>query len=181
MSIVSRLAPGLAAEIGANRELAKRAAVLHDIGKGAENDSDQNHAEVGMDMARKMNEDAKVVNAVGSHHNAIEPTSIEAIIVQIADAISAARPGARRETMDNYVKRLENLEAIAEGFNGVEKAYAIQAGRELRILVNNEKIPDNEVKDLARNIAKQIENDLRYPGRIRLTMIRETRIIEYAR
>jgi ribonuclease Y len=171
----------LAAEIGANRELAKRAAVLHDIGKGAENDSDQNHAEVGMDMARKMNEDAKVVNAVGAHHNDIEPTSIEAIIVQIADAISAARPGARRETIDNYVKRLENLESIAESFNGVEKAYAIQAGRELRVLVNNEKIPDLEVKDLARNIAKQIESDLRYPGRIKITMIRETRIIEYAR
>lgn len=178
---VAIIAGMLAAEIGANRELAKRAAVLHDIGKGAENDSDQNHAEVGMDMARKMNEDAKVVNAVGAHHNDIEPTSIEAIIVQIADAISAARPGARRETMDNYVKRLENLESIAESFNGVEKAYAIQAGRELRVLVNNEKIPDIEVKDLARNIAKQIESDLRYPGRIKITMIRETRIIEYAR
>ena len=178
---VAIIAGMLAAEIGANRELAKRAAVLHNIGKGAENDSDQNHAEVGMDMARKMNEDAKVVNAVGAHHNDIEPTSIEAIIVQIADAISAARPGARRETMDNYVKRLENLESIAESFNGVEKAYAIQAGRELRVLVNNEKIPDIEVKDLARNIAKQIESDLRYPGRIKITMIRETRIIEYAR
>ncbi|MBQ0167584.1 MAG: ribonuclease Y [Treponema sp.] len=178
---VAIIAGMLAAEIGADRELAKRAAVLHDIGKGAENDSDQNHAEVGMDMARKMGEDPRVVNAVGAHHNDIEPTSIEAIIVQIADAISAARPGARRETMDNYVKRLENLEAIAEGFNGVEKAYAIQAGRELRVLVNNEKIPDAEVKDLARNIAKQIESDLRYPGRIKITMIRETRIIEYAR
>ena len=178
---VAIIAGMLAAEIGANRELAKRAAVLHDIGKGAENDSDQNHAEVGMDMARKMNEDAKVVNAVGSHHNDIEPTSIEAIIVQIADAISAARPGARRETIDNYVKRLENLETIAESFNGVEKAYAIQAGRELRVLINNEKIPEGEVKDLARNIAKQIESDLRYPGRIKITMIRETRIIEYAR
>ena len=178
---VAIIAGMLAAEIGADRELAKRAAVLHDIGKGAENDSDQNHAEVGMDMARKMGEDPRVVNAVGAHHNDIEPTSIEAIIVQIADAISAARPGARRETMDNYVKRLENLEAIAEGFNGVEKAYAIQAGRELRVLVNNEKIPDADVKDLARNIAKQIESDLRYPGRIKITMIRETRIIEYAR
>lgn len=178
---VAIIAGMLAAEIGADRELAKRAAVLHDIGKGAENDSDQNHAEVGMDMARKMGEDPRVVNAVGAHHNDIEPSSLEAIIVQIADAISAARPGARRETMDNYVKRLENLEAIAEGFNGVEKAYAIQAGRELRVLVNNEKIPDAEVKDLARSIAKQIESDLRYPGRIKITMIRETRIIEYAR
>lgn len=178
---VATVASMIAAEIGADRDLAKRAAILHDIGKGAENDSDQNHAEVGAEMARKMGEDSRVVNAIAAHHNDIEPSTIEAIIVQIADAISAARPGARRETIDNYVKRLENLEAIAEGFDGVEKAYAIQAGRELRILVNNEKVADNEVKQLASNIAKQIENDLKYPGRIRITMIRETRIIEYAR
>ena len=178
---VARIAVMIASEIGADRELAKRAAILHDIGKGAENDSDQNHAEVGAELARKMGESALVINAIAAHHNDVEATSIEAIIVQIADAISAARPGARRETIDNYVKRLENLEAIAEGFTGVEKAYAIQAGRELRVLVNNEKIPDSDVKDLARNIAKQIETDLRYPGRIRLTMIRETRIVEYAR
>lgn len=178
---VARIAVMIASEIGADRELAKRAAILHDIGKGAENDSDQNHAEVGAELARKMGENASVINAIAAHHNDVEATSIEAIIVQIADAISAARPGARRETIDNYVKRLENLEAIAEGFAGVEKAYAIQAGRELRVLVNNEKIPDSDVKDLARNIAKQIETDLRYPGRIRLTMIRETRIVEYAR
>ena len=178
---VARIAVMIASEIGADRELAKRAAILHDIGKGAENDSDQNHAEVGEELARKMGENALVINAIAAHHNDVEATSIEAIIVQIADAISAARPGARRETIDNYVKRLENLEAIAEGFTGVEKAYAIQAGRELRVLVNNEKIPDSDVKDLARNIAKQIETDLRYPGRIRLTMIRETRIVEYAR
>ena len=178
---VARIAVMIASEIGADRELAKRAAILHDIGKGAENDSDQNHAEVGAELARKMGENTSVINAIAAHHNDVEATSIEAIIVQIADAISAARPGARRETIDNYVKRLENLEAIAEGFAGVEKAYAIQAGRELRVLVNNEKIPDSDVKDLARNIAKQIETDLRYPGRIRLTMIRETRIVEYAR
>jgi len=178
---VAMIASMLAAELGANRELTKRAAVLHDIGKGAENDSDQNHAEVGAEMARKMGEDPRVVNAIAAHHNDIEPASLEAVIVQIADAISAARPGARRETVDNYVKRLENLEEIAEHFPGVEKAYAIQAGRELRILVNNEKVPDQNVKELAHNIAKQIETDLKYPGRIKLTMIRETRIIEYAR
>ena len=178
---VAMVASMIAAEVGADRELAKRSALLHDIGKGAENDSDQNHAEVGAEIARKMGEDSKVVNAIAAHHNDVEPTTLEAVIVQIADAISAARPGARRETVDNYVKRLENLEAIAENFNGVEKAYAIQAGRELRILVNNEKIADSEVKQLAQNIAKQIENDLKYPGRIRLTMIRETRIVEYAR
>ena len=178
---VALLAGILASEIGANRELAKRAAVLHDIGKGAENDSDQNHAEVGAEMARKMGEDPKIINAIAAHHNDVEPQSIEAVLVQIADAISASRPGARRETVDNYIKRLENLEETAEKFTGVEKAYAIQAGRELRILVNNEKIRDSEVKDLAKQIAKQIETDLRYPGRIKLTMIRETRIIEYAR
>ena len=178
---VAMVASMIAAEVGADRELAKRSALLHDIGKGAENDSDQNHAEVGAEIARKMGEDSKVVNAIAAHHNDVEPTTLEAVIVQIADAISAARPGARRETVDNYVKRLDNLEAIAENFNGVEKAYAIQAGRELRILVNNEKIADGEVKQLAQNIAKQIENDLKYPGRIRLTMIRETRIVEYAR
>jgi len=178
---VAEIASILAAEVGANRELAKRAALLHDIGKGAETDSDQNHAEVGAEMARKMGEDTRIVNAIAAHHNDCEPHTIEAVIVQVADAISAARPGARRETADNYIKRLENLEEIARKFTGVEQAYAIQAGRELRILVNNEKIPDDQVKDLARNIAKQIENDLRYPGRIKITMIRETRIIEYAR
>ena len=178
---VAIIAGMLASEVGANKDLAKRAALLHDIGKGAETDSDQNHAEIGMDLARKIGEDPKVINAIGAHHNDIEPQTIEAIIVQIADAISAARPGARRETIDNYIKRLENLEAIAEQFDGVEKAYAIQAGRELRILVNNEKISDTEVKELARNIAKQVETDLKYPGRIKITMIRETRIVDYAR
>ena len=176
---VAELASILAAEVGANKELAKRAALLHDIGK--ENDSDQNHAEVGAEMARKMGEDPRVVNAIAAHHNDVEPQTIEAVIVQIADAISAARPGARRETVDNYIKRLENLEETAKKFEGVEQAFAIQAGRELRVLVNNEKIPDADVKDLAKQIAKQIETDLRYPGRIKITMIRETRIIEYAR
>lgn len=178
---VAMIASILASEVGANRDIAKRAALLHDIGKGAESDSDQNHAEIGMEMAKKLGEDPLVVNAVGAHHCDIEPASLEAIIVQIADAISAARPGARRETVDNYVKRLENLESIAESFNGVEKAFAIQAGRELRILVNNEKIPENQVKDLAQQIAKKIESELRYPGKIKVTMIRETRIVEYAR
>lgn len=178
---VASIAGILASEIGANKELAKRAAILHDIGKGAEVESDQNHAEIGAEMARKMGEDPRVVNAIGAHHNDIEPTTLEAVLVQIADAISAARPGARKDSVDNYVNRLENLEAIAEKFEGVEKAYAIQAGRELRILVNNEKIADNRVRELASAIAKQIETDLNYPGRIRLTMIRETRIVEYAR
>jgi ribonuclease Y len=178
---VAIIAGVLAAEIGANKELAKRAALLHDIGKGVESDSDLNHAEIGMDMARKMGEDPRVINAIGSHHNDIEPTCVESVIVQIADAISAARPGARRETIDNYLKRLENLENVASSFAGVEKVYAIQAGRELRIVVDQDAVNDDQSRSLAKQIAKKIETDLRYPGRIKVTMIRETRIVEYAR
>jgi ribonuclease Y len=178
---VAIIAGMLAAEVGADRNLAKRAALLHDIGKGVETDSDLNHAEIGMDMARQMGEDPRVINAIGSHHNDIEPTCIESVLVQIADAISAARPGARRETIDNYIKRLENLENIAMSFDGVDKSYAIQAGRELRILVNDEKVNDEGARGLAKDIAHKIENDLRYPGRIKVTVIRETRITEYAR
>jgi ribonuclease Y len=178
---VAIIAGVLAAEIGANRELAKRAALLHDIGKGVESDSDLNHAEIGMDMARKMGEDPRVINAIGSHHNDIEPICIESVIVQIADAISASRPGARRETIDNYIKRLENLEHIAASFAGVEKAYAIQAGRELRIIVDQDALNDERSRSLAKQIARKIETDLRYPGRIKVTIIRETRIVEYAR
>jgi len=178
---VALIAGMIAAEVGGNVELAKRAALLHDIGKGVEADGDGNHIEVGVDLARRLGEDPKVLNAIGSHHGDVEPETIEAVIVQIADAISAARPGARKETLDNYLKRLENLESIAEDFDGVDKAYAIQAGRELRILVNNEKISDDAAKELAKNIAKRIESELKYPGRIKVTIIREMRVIEYAR
>ncbi|MCX7024639.1 MAG: ribonuclease Y [Spirochaetes bacterium] len=178
---VAVIAGMLAAEIGANRDIAKRSALLHDIGKGIETDSDQNHAEIGMELARKLGEDPRVINAIGSHHADVEPTCIESTIVQMADAISAARPGARRETLDNYVKRLENLENIAESFSGVEKAFAIQAGRELRVVVNYEQISDDDAKELCKSIARKIETDLRYPGRIKVTIIRETRIVEYAR
>ena len=178
---VAIIAGLIAAELGANRSLAHRAALLHDIGKGVESDGEGNHAEVGMEIARKMGEDPRVVNAIGAHHNDIEPTTLEAIIVQIADAISAARPGARKETIDNYIKRLENLENVALQFDGIEKAYAIQAGRELRILVNSDQISDEKAAELCRQITKKIETDLRYPGRIRVTIIRETRIVEYAR
>ena len=171
----------IASEVGADVKIAKRAALLHDIGKGAETDSDKNHAEVGMEMAKRIGEDPRIVNAIAAHHNDVPPTSIEAIIVQIADAISAARPGARRESIDNYIKRLENLEAIANKFDGVERSYAIQAGRELRVLVNNEKKTDVDAKILARDIAKKIEDELTYPGKIKITLIRETRITEYAR
>ncbi|HWR10229.1 MAG TPA: ribonuclease Y [Rectinemataceae bacterium] len=178
---VAIIAGLLAAEIGLNREIAKRGALLHDIGKGIETDGDQNHAEIGMDLVRKMGEDPRVINAVGSHHNDVEPICPESVLVQIADAISAARPGARRETLDNYIKRLENLETIAESFSGVDKAFAIQAGRELRILVNYESVSDEQAKEMCKSIAKKIETDLRYPGRIKVTIIRESRIVEYAR
>ncbi|MBN1410458.1 MAG: ribonuclease Y [Spirochaetales bacterium] len=178
---VAVVAGMIASELKADIKLARRAALLHDIGKGVDTDSEQNHAEVGMELAKKLGEDPRVINAIGAHHNDVEPESIEAVIVQIADAISASRPGARRESLDNYLKRLENLEKIAENFEGVEKAYAIQAGRELRIIVNNEAVDDNGAKEIAKQIAKRIESELKYPGRIKVTIIRETRILEYAR
>lgn len=178
---VAVLASMIAAEVGADREIAKRAGLLHDIGKGIETETDANHAEMGAELARKMGEDSRVINAILSHHNDVEPTCVESVIVQIADAISASRPGARRETLNNYIRRLENLEKISESFEGVDKAYAIQAGRELRILVNNEYVNDDSAKGLAKEIAKKIEDELRYPGRIKVTIIREMRVVEYAR
>ncbi|MCL2295194.1 MAG: ribonuclease Y [Spirochaetes bacterium] len=178
---VAIIASLIASEVGANKAITRRAALLHDIGKGIETNGDGNHAELGMEAAKKLGEDARIINAIGSHHSDIEPSCIESIIVQIADAISAARPGARRETIDNYIKRLENLEKIAVDFPGVDKAYAIQAGRELRIIVNNEAVNDEQASELCKAIAKKIESELRYPGRIRVTIIRETRIVEYAR
>lgn len=178
---VATLAGMLAAQIGGDREIAKRGAVFHDIGKGIETNGDKNHIELGIELARKLGEDERVVNAIASHHGDTEPNCIESVLVQVADAISASRPGARRETLDNYIKRLENLEKIAEDFEGVDKCFAIQAGRELRIMVNNESVDDLAAKDLAKDIAKKIETELRYPGRIKVTIIRETRIVEYAR
>jgi ribonuclease Y len=178
---VAILAGMIAAEVGADKEIAKRGALLHDIGKGIESEGDSTHVELGVELARKMREDARVINCIAAHHGDTEFACPEAVIVQIADSISAARPGARRETIDSYIKRLESLEKIAESFEGVEKAYAIQAGRELRIMVNNEKVSDETAKELAKGIAKKIESDLRYPGRIRVTIIRETRVVEYAR
>jgi ribonuclease Y len=178
---VATIAAIIASELKADVEIAKRAALLHDIGKGIDTESEGNHAEIGMEIAKKLGEDPKVINAIGAHHNDVEPESLEAILVQIADAISASRPGARRETLDTYLKRLENLEKIAENYEGVEKSYAIQAGRELRIIVNNETVSDEGAKDLAKQIAKRIEDEMKYPGRIKITIIRETRILEYAR
>ena len=178
---VAILSGMIAAEVGADTEIAKRGGLLHDLGKGAETESEANHAEIGAELCKRLGENPKVVNCVLAHHNDVEPTCIEAIIVQIADAISAARPGARRESLDNYIKRLESLENIAKGFDGVENAYAIQAGRELRILVNSEEVSDEKSREIATGIAQRIEAELRYPGKIKVTIIRELRIVEYAR
>ncbi len=178
---VAVIAGMIASEVGANVEIARRGGLLHDIGKGIVTESESNHAEMGADLAKRLGEDPKIVNAIHSHHGDVEPCCIESIIVQIADAISAARPGARRESLDNYIKRLENLEDIAESFEGVEKAFAIQAGRELRILVNAETVSDDNAKTIAKGIASRIEAELRYPGRIKVTIIREMRAVEYAR
>jgi len=178
---VAVLSGMIASEVGADPEIAKRAGLLHDIGKGIETESDASHAELGSEHAKRLGEDDIIINAILAHHNDVEPKSPEAIIVQIADAISAARPGARRETLDNYIKRLESLEKIAESFDGVEKAFAVQAGRELRILVNNASVSDDDSKNMAKDIASRIEAELRYPGRIKVTIIREMRVIEYAR
>lgn len=178
---VAIIAGMIAAEVGADRDIARRGGLLHDIGKGIETDGDANHAEMGSDLAKRLGEDPRVINSILSHHDDIEPNCIESVIVQIADAISAARPGARRETLDNYIKRLESLEEIASSFAGVDKAYAIQAGRELRILVNNDSVTDDGAKEIAKGIAGRIEAELRYPGRIKVTIIREMRVVEYAR
>ena len=178
---VAILAGMIASEVGADPEIAKRGGLLHDIGKGAETESDANHAELGAEIVKRLGEDPRVVNCVLAHHNDTEPSCIEAIIVQIADAISAARPGARRESLDNYIKRLESLESIAKSFDGVDNAFAIQAGRELRIMVNSEKVSDEDAKKIAVGIAERIEAELRYPGKIKVTIIRETRVTEYAR
>ena len=178
---VAVLAGMIASEVGADPDLAMRGGLLHDIGKGAETESEANHAEIGAELAKRLGEDPKVVNCVLSHHNDAEPICIEAIIVQIADAISAARPGARRESLDNYIKRLESLENIAKGFDGVDNAYAIQAGRELRIMVNSDTVNDDGARKIAKGIADRIEAELRYPGKIKVTIIRETRVVEYAK
>ena len=171
----------LAAELGADIKMAKRAGLLHDIGKAIDHDVEGSHVSIGAGLCKKYKESALIVNAVESHHGDVEPTNIISIITQIADAISGARPGARRETLEAYIKRLQNLEAIADSFDGVEKSFAIQAGRELRIVIIPETISDAELTLLARDIAKRIESELEYPGQIKVSLIRETRAIEYAK
>lgn len=178
---VANLAGIMAGELGLDVQMAKRAGLLHDIGKGSLVEGEGAHAIVGAEMAKKFGETDKLVNIIASHHNDREPESFEAVLVQVADAISASRPGARRESLDTYIKRLDNLEKIASEFKGVEKTFAIQAGRELRVMVDNSVVNDERAEDLARDIARRIESDLKYPGIVRVTVIRETRIIDYAR
>jgi len=178
---VSYLAGIMAAELGADVKLARRAGLLHDIGKAVDHEIEGTHVEIGMELLKKYKESKDVIHGMSTHHGDYEPESIEAILVTAADAISAARPGARRETLESYIKRLEKLEEIANDHEGVEKSYAIQAGREIRIIVKPEVYNDEEIFMLARNITKKIEFELEYPGQIKVNVIRETRAIEYAK
>ncbi|QCX34754.1 ribonuclease Y [Caloramator sp. E03] len=178
---VAYLAGLMAAELGIDVTIAKRAGLLHDIGKALDHEIEGPHALIGGDILKKYNESPAVVHAVSAHHNDIEPQTIEAILIAAADAISAARPGARRETLEAYIKRLEKLEEIADSFEGVEKSFAIQAGREIRIMVKPEQISDVEAIQMARDIVKRIESELEYPGQIKVNVIREVRAIEYAK
>jgi ribonuclease Y len=178
---LAKLAGMLAAELGVNVRLAKRAALLHDIGKAIDQEMEGTHPKLGAAFAQKAGESPEVVHAILAHHNDEEPQTIEAILIQVADAISAGRPGARRDTLEAYVKRLENLEATANAFEGVEKSFAIQAGREIRVVVKPEKVDDLMSAKLAYDIARKIEADLEYPGEIRVTVMRETRTTETAK
>ncbi len=178
---VAHLSGMLASELGADVQVAKKGALVHDIGKSMDHEVQGTHTEIGKHILKKFNVDEKIIKAMQSHHEDTPHESLEAIIVQAADALSASRPGARRDTLENYLKRLEDLERIANSFTGVEKSYAIQAGREIRIFVTPEKVSDLEAKKLAREIADRIEDDLKYPGEIKVHVIRENRIVEYAR
>lgn len=178
---VAWLATNMAAEIGANADVAKRAGLLHDIGKAIDREMEGTHLELGREVLKKFGETNEVIHAMECHHGDYEPRSLEAVLVNGADALSAARPGARREILETYVKRLEKLEHIADGFKGVQKAFAIQAGRELRIIVEANRVTDDEALWLSRDVAKKIEAELQYPGQIKVTVIRETRAVEYAR
>ena len=178
---VAHLAAIMATELGANVKIAKRAGLLHDIGKAVDHEIEGPHVDIGVDLAVKYNESKEVVHGIAAHHGDLEATTIEAVLVQAADAISAARPGARRESLENYVKRLETLEEIANSIEGVEKSFAIQAGREVRIMVKPEEVDETETINTARKIVKKIENQLDYPGQIKVHVIRETRAIEYAK
>jgi ribonuclease Y len=175
------LAGVMAAEMGVDVTMAKRAGLLHDIGKAITAESEGTHIQLGVDLANKYRENKDIIHAIEAHHNDVEPKTPLAFIVQAADAISAARPGARREDVENYIKRLQKLEEVAGSFDGIDKTFAIQAGREVRIMVKPEVVDDDKMKILARDIAKKIENELDYPGQIKVSVIRENRIVDYAK
>ena len=178
---VSHVAGLLAAELGVDVMLAKRAGLLHDLGKAVDHEIEGSHVTIGVDLAKKYKESEEVIHAIHAHHGDVEPKTVVACLVQAADAISAARPGARRENLENYIKRLEKLEELANSFPGVERSYAIQAGREIRIIVKPDEVNDDELVLLSRDLAKKVEEDLEYPGQIKIHLIRETRAIEYAK
>jgi ribonuclease Y len=171
----------IAAELHIDPTVAKRAALLHDIGKAIDHEQEGSHVALGVEAARKYGESEKILHAIEAHHNDVEPKTIEAVLVQAADGISAARPGARRETLESYIKRLENLEKIASSFEGVQRVFAIQAGREVRIMVEPDQMDDLKSYQLSKDIAKKVEQELEYPGQIRITVIREVRAVEYAK
>ena len=178
---VSYLAGMMASELGLDPTIARRAGLLHDIGKALDHEIEGSHVEIGVDVARKYKESEAVIHAIAAHHGDIEAKTVIACLVQAADAISAARPGARRENIENYIKRLEKLEAVAASFDGVDRCYAIQAGREIRVMVKPEVINDEKMTLLARDICKKIEEDLEYPGQIKVNMIRESRAVDFAK
>ena len=178
---VAHLAGLMASELGVDVVLAKRAGLLHDIGKAIDHEMEGSHVEIGMEIAKKYRESELVLNAIMAHHGDVEPKSVEAVLVAAADAVSAARPGARRETLESYLKRLTRLEEISESFEGVEKCFAVQAGREIRIMVKPDQIDDATSILLARDIAKKIEAEMEYPGQIKVVIIRETRAVDYAK
>jgi ribonuclease Y len=170
----------MASELGLNQKLARRMGLLHDLGKAVDHEVEGPHALIGSRLAKKYGESAKVVHAISAHHEDVPPNTVYALLVQAADGLSGARPGARKEMLENYIKRLEDLEKIANSFNGVANTYAIQAGRELRVIVESEKIRDEDAVLLSRDIARKIEESLTFPGQIRVIVIRETRAVEYA-
>ena len=178
---VAHMAGMIAADIGADVKIAKRGGLLHDIGKAIDHEMEGNHVELGVQMAKRYKEKREVIHCIEAHHNDVEPSTVEALLVQAGDAISAAKPGARRESVENYIKRLENLEEIANSFDGIEKSFAIQAGREIRVLVKPEIIDEDKMLLTSKAIVKKIQEELEYPGTIKVNLIRETRIVDYAK